>query len=351
MQVVSYCGERGWKNNLAFRLKQKIHNSIHTKPSLAGLIFSLISVLNLCVGCRRDPPTIAVIPQTIGTSLWSGEYSGASSAAQKLNFKIYWNAPTREDDVEGQIALVEKALVQHNCRGLVLTPNQSLALITPVRRAVASGIPTVITSTPLAIPPGPRLAYVLNDDEEGGRIAALHVGKVLHGAGSVAVMGIDPGVRGVMTRARSFESTLTQFYPGIKIIAKRLGSYNGPQEQQVAEEVLRRSPAPDVIVSLTSAATLAAFRTITDMRKTSAVKLIGFDQDIAFWPVQTGEIDAVIVQDTYGMGEQAIQLIAELLQHKSVPLETKLKPMLVTRDNLDQPEIQHFVALNWGLPQ
>jgi hypothetical protein len=50
---------------------------------------------------------IAVIPRTSGISLWEPEHGGAETAAVDIGADIYWNAPTREDDVEEQIALVE----------------------------------------------------------------------------------------------------------------------------------------------------------------------------------------------------------------------------------------------------
>ena len=64
-------------------------------------------MLVLLAGCQRNSPiTIAVIPRTTGTMLWEPEHGGAQAAALKLGARIYWNAPTREDDIEGQIALV-----------------------------------------------------------------------------------------------------------------------------------------------------------------------------------------------------------------------------------------------------
>src|SRR6266700_866491 len=93
-------------------------------------------VMLFCLGCHSVAPfTIAVIPRTSGTSLWEPEHAGAEAAAVHANAHIYWNAPTREDDVEGQIAIVNQ-VINKRYQGLVLAPDQALALIAPVRRAV-----------------------------------------------------------------------------------------------------------------------------------------------------------------------------------------------------------------------
>ncbi|MGA7340379.1 MAG: substrate-binding domain-containing protein, partial [Terracidiphilus sp.] len=228
-------------------------------------------------GCgSRRQVRIAVIPQTEGTMIWEAAHVGAEIGADHTGAFIYWNAPTREDDVEAQIALVER-VVDDDYQGLVLAPDQALALISPVRRALAHGIPTVIIGSPLPIPAGGNLSYILNDDQEGGRLAAKRVGALLGGHGTVAILGIDPDVTGTTIRARAFEQYLVENYSGIRIADRRMGSYNVPHEQQVAEDVLRAHPDLDAIVALMSPSvdgTLSALGTTPAKRD---IKVIGFD--------------------------------------------------------------------------
>jgi hypothetical protein len=46
-------------------------------------------------------------------------HAGAERAGRQSGFYLYWNAPTREDDVEKQIAFVER-VVQNQDAGLIL---------------------------------------------------------------------------------------------------------------------------------------------------------------------------------------------------------------------------------------
>ena len=277
--------------------------------------------------------------------------TGANAAAREANAKIYWNAPTREDNVESQIALVDRIVENRECAGIALAPDDALALVTVVRRAIDAGIPMVVMSSPMDIPAGPKLSYVLNDDEEGGRLAALRIAELLHGRGSVAIVGINPSISGVMARARSFEAVLLRQYPNIRIVGKRIGLYNVPQEQQAAEEVLSENADLDAFVSLTSAATRGAYFALANTNKTGRVKLVGFDQDLYFASVHAGKIDSIIVQNSYEMGRQSVQLILDEPQNKSVTAEIRLKPTLVTRDNLNSPQVRSILSLNWSLPQ
>src|SRR5690348_12466820 len=89
------------------------------------LTWAAAGILLACLpGCRSNPRTIAVIPRTTGISLWEPEHAGAEDAARGDGFRIYWNAPTREDDVQNQIALVER-IIDQRYAGLVLAPDQT----------------------------------------------------------------------------------------------------------------------------------------------------------------------------------------------------------------------------------
>lgn len=276
--------------------------------------------------------------------VWESAHRGAQAAAISLGARVYWNAPTREDDVDGQIALVEH-VAEGGYQGLVLAPDQALALITPVRRAMLSGLPIVIIGSPLPIPPGNRLSYILNDEEEAGRVAARRVAELLHGKGSVAILGIDPDVSGIITRANSCEQFLAINYPDIHIVQKRRGSFNQPHEQQVAEETLKANPNLDAIIALMWTSANGAISAIGGSVKSGAVKVIAFDPDnISF---QTDSLDSVILQNTRQMGEQSVRLIHAELEGHPVPAITKLEPKLVTRENVNTPEVREWTSMDW----
>jgi ribose transport system substrate-binding protein len=304
--------------------------------------FLFLAVL-FAAGCEHGSRIVAVIPRTTGLSLWEPEHAGAEAAADEHGMKIYWNAPTREDDIQGQLALIEN-VIDKQYEGLVLSPDQTLALMTLVKRAVSMGIPTVIVGSGLPLEPGGRLSYILSDDDEAGRMAATRIGAILHGKGTVAILGIDPDISGVLNRVRSFESVLAAEYPEIRVMEKRIGSFNVPYEQQIAEEVLTDSPHLNAILAVTTDATRGAYSALTELHRAGNVKLVGCDQDLLL-PLRTGEIDSVIAEDTYQMGYRAIELLALEREGKAVPALTKIKPRLVTKENLNSPEIRRMLGL------
>lgn len=128
----------------------------HVLRASARCLLCLVPAILL--GCRHTrPPTIAVIPRTTGVLLWESEHAGAETAAAQIGAHIYWNAPTREDDVERQVAMVED-VIRRKDKGFIIAPDQALALMTPVYHVLSHGIPTVIVGSSLTIPRGPFMA-------------------------------------------------------------------------------------------------------------------------------------------------------------------------------------------------
>ncbi len=307
---------------------------------------SLLLLLLACgVGCRDgEHASIAVIPRTSGTILWEPENVGAQRAAAELGERVYWNASTREDDVDGQIALVDKIRASRY-RGLILAPDHSQALITPVRRALASGLPIVIVGSPIPIPPGENLAYVLNDEQAGGRMAARRAAALMHSRGDLALIGIDTDIAGIVERAQSFEQCLARDFPLVHISVRRMGTFNFGHEQEAVEEMLRTNPELKVIVALTAPSTRGAISDNPNRPGSRDVKVIGFDPESL--PFENPSLDSVIVQNTLGMGDQAVRLIHARFLGQTLPARVMLEPLLVTRENASSREVQEMLYARW----
>ena len=100
-------------NNCGKRMKRIIIGRLFLTPirrSLACMTFTLSVAVVAMSGCRRPVPTIAVIPRTCGTWLWEAEHTGVERAAPAYGLSVYWNAPMRDDDVQGQIEILTHAL-------------------------------------------------------------------------------------------------------------------------------------------------------------------------------------------------------------------------------------------------
>lgn len=277
--------------------------------------------------------------------LWEAEHTGAEREAAHRNMHILWNGPSREDDVPGQIDVLTRAL-DHNASGLILSPVEALPLRAPVYRALQRGIPVVVVGTDIGLPPDKNLAYVLNDEQYGGQLAARYLGKILNGKGTVALLGASNRLSSTAERAKSVEATLNREFPGMAIVYRSFALPTTYQEQQVTEKLLTRTSRLDAIVALNETSTRGAFYALTELGRTPDVHLIGFDQDLLV-PLHSGGMDAVVFQNTYQMGRTAMKLMDEELHGGSAQKYAVVRPMLVTGENLNSPEAQQMLDLSW----
>jgi ribose transport system substrate-binding protein len=251
----------------------------------------------------------------------------------------------REDDVQGQIEILDRAR-DHGAQGLIVSPVEALPLRISIHRALLSGTPVVVVGTDLGLAPGKKLAYVLNDESSGGQMAGRRVGQLLGGHGTVAILGISKQLTSTAERARSLEATLAEEFPQIHVVRRSLALPTVSQEQQAAEKLLAENQHVDAIIALTEFSTRGAYYALTEFNRTSTTHLVGFDQNLLV-PVRTGGIDSVIMQNTYQMGRAAIRLMGEELDGGARQGFVVLQPLLVTRENIDSKAVQEILDLSW----
>ncbi len=290
---------------------------------------------------------VAVIPETTAQELWESEHAGVAFCARGTRWHVYWNGPSSEDEVAQQIALVQHTEAIH-AAGLILAPDHPLALTTVVRHALSRGIPTVIVASAIPLAPQPNLGFVLNDDEAAGEIAARYLGESFHGRGTVALLGNNAAVQSAAARAEAFSRTLKADYPGMRLIAQPRGSFRLGEAEQQAEEVIRAHPEVVAIVTIGITQTRGCMFALHSLRPQGGVALLAFDQDLdLMYALRHGEIKAVIAQDTFQMGRRAMQMIEDVQRGRTMPPAVRVAPLLITPDNIDHPETQQVLSMDW----
>jgi ribose transport system substrate-binding protein len=297
-------------------------------------------------GCaRKRTPLIAVIPETTAEEIWESAHFEAARIADGWHWDTYWNGPSREDDLPQQIEIMDRQM-EHGAEGIILAPDHAVALISPVRAAVDRHIPVVIINNPLAASPGNDVAFVLNDDVMTGHIAAERILPHLKGKNDeVAVLGVNPNFLGSLTVADALKDGLHQHGASVGVIEQRLTTADFSQAEDAADDLLRRHPNLRAIVALNITHTRAAYKAILRAHQIDKIVLIGCEQDFdVIYKIRTGNMDSVIARDTRTMVRDAMQWIKRRREDHVKGETIIVAPRLVTRENLDSPEIQHVLA-------
>ena len=295
----------------------------------------------------RRHSLVAVIPETTAQELWESLHAGVAGAARSTQWHVYWNGPSSEDEIAEQIALVQHAEAIHTS-GLILAPDHPLALMTVVRHVLGHGTPTVIVASGMPLEPRANLGFVMNNDAAAGEIGARYLGASLSGRGTVALFGSNPAIQSTAARASAFAHTLQLEYPGIRLITQGHGSFRMGEAEQETEDALRNNPDITALVTIGITQTRGSMLALHNLRRQRGLPLLAFDQDLDLMnSLRHGDLMAVVAQNTFEMGRRAMQMIALSQRGQVMPSSTCVLPVLITRENIDSPEAQQVLSMDW----
>jgi len=89
---------------------------------------------------------IAVVPKGTTHEFWKSVHAGVVKAAKEMDVDVVWKGPLKEDDLKGQIDVVNTFVAQ-GVNGIVVAPLNDSALRAPVRAAKEAKIPSYSTPT------------------------------------------------------------------------------------------------------------------------------------------------------------------------------------------------------------
>lgn len=303
-----------------------------------------IAAIAICLGaCNRTAnKRIAMIPQGKAHIFWQSVHAGANAALRENpGYDLIWTAPQSESDFQGEIQLVEAMINQH-VDAICLSPIERKVLSAVVDKAVAQGIPVFIFDSP--IDTDKFTAQIATNNYEGGDLAAERIGKVLGGHGKVSVVAVQPGVASTMAREKGFEDRLKSDFPGIQITDKQYGMADFAKSLKVAENMMTANPDLGGMFASNESGSVGAAQAV---KNRPGVKLVGFDSSPQLIEaLKKGTVDSLVVQDPFLMGFKTIQAAIKKLQGEMPERIQSLPPALVTRENLNDPEIQKKINVD-----
>lgn len=301
--------------------------------ALLGAAFGCLAMLFLSWRQPASPPVIAFIPRTSGTNFTEDMRRGAQAAARSVGYRIYWNAPTREDDLDRQIEIAEAA-VHRGAKALILGPSNPWGIVTMIDDLTNRKIPIVVVQTEAPMPTGPYLTSVTPDQAQFGRLAAERIAQLTGGKGEVAIVGLGRGTPESLLRARSFMRAIAA-YPGIEIVAQSPGSVQIPEAEQSTRELVNTFPGLKAIFALTADATQGAMLALEASNAPHSVALVGSDRDLFLaLNLQQGKLDSLVATDGYQVGYLAVEAALAGIRKHPLPPPEHVEAVLLTRENV-----------------
>ena len=297
-----------------------------------------------------SPPrlTIAVIPKGSTHEYWKSVHEGAQKAADELgNVDIKWKGPVVENDKESQIKMVED-FTSAQVNGMVLAPLDDHALAKPVEDAAKAGIPVAIIDSGLQ--GTGYVSFIATDNYKGGQMAGDELAKELNGKGRVIMLRYEVGSASTDQREKGFLDAIKKT-PGIQVVSQdQYGGATVESAQKASENLLaphKQGDHLDVdgIYTPNESTCYGMLRTLQSAGLAGKVRFVGFDSSKPLIDaIAAGQLNAVVVQNPRKMGYLGVKAVVDAINKKSVDKQVDTGATLVTKANLNSPDIQTLIA-------
>jgi ribose transport system substrate-binding protein len=317
------------------------------------LLLLLVSVCLVAACTNSNGPatntnkklTIAVIPKGTTHEFWKSIHAGSNKAAGELTaqgtlVEVIWKGPLREDDREQQIQVVEGFAAQ-GVSGIVLAPLDNRALVRPVDDAQRAGVPTVIIDS--GIESENIVSFVATDNRKGGSLAADRMGQLLNGKGKVLVLRYAEGSASTSEREAGFIDQIKAKFPEIELVST--DQYAGATRdtaKRASENLLNRfGDEVQGIFTPNESSTAGMLLALQDIGKAGKLSFVGFDASQAFIDaLNANQLHGIVVQNPFNMGYLGVRTMVDKLLGKPVEKKIDTGVMLVTKDNMETPEVK-----------
>jgi ribose transport system substrate-binding protein len=289
---------------------------------------------------KKEPLKIGYSTQDLSNPYWQNYAKGVEAGAKDAGAEV-----TVLDSKMDQSKQVSNSLdlINQSISGLIVTPVQPDALPSTIDAAHEEKIPVVIGDIGTS---GDYDAYLLSNNEEGGKQAATYLTKKLTSAGThkIGVIELHAGSVVGEQRRDGFKEEIAK-HENFKIVSSLDGKDSVDGGFKAAQDMLSANPDLEAIYAANDNSAVGAQRAMEAAGKSVAdgFVLLGFDgNDQALQMIKDGRMTATVAQDPYAQGKKAVEIVLKLLNKENPQFDdskdrTVLYPVsMVDKDNLSE---------------
>lgn len=317
------------------------------KKRLFPVFMVLVLGLLLSVtGCGKENASagkhyVALITKSMDSAFWKSVYAGAGAAATEYNLQISMEGPEREEDYESQNKMIRDA-VERGAEVIVFSAVDYNANSEAINEAAGKGVKIVVIDSD--VNSGQVSCRIGTDNHEAGRMAgkaalraeeeALHIGIVNYDINSANGQQREEGFREVAGADDRVKNMYT-----INVVSTTEDARAG------TIALLEEHPEINVVVTFNEWTSLGVGWAIRDLELADKTQVVAFDSNVvSVGMLETGEVDALIVQNPYAMGYLGVEEAYRLLNGgngSGAVVDTATT--CVTRENMFEPECQKML--------
>ena len=280
---------------------------------------------------------IGVVPKATAHLFFVAIHGGVNQAAREEHVEVQWNGPSDETDHARQIQIVD-SMVAQRVHAIAISATDERALVAPLKRAIAAGIPIAMFDSAADIED--YVTFIATDNHAAGCTAARTLAALVGGKGKVAMIMQKPGGTSTGLRESGFIETIGKEFPAVTIAARQFGMADAARSRAAAENILTAQPGLDGIFASSEAASIGAIQAVRARGLSRKIRLVTFDSsETHLAALDDGTIDAMLLQDPHRIGYEAVRALAHKLAGATPARRLDLPARLITKSELGKPGV------------
>ena len=308
------------------------------------IIILMLAVLTSCVSStvpgQGEDINIKVIVKKQNHEFWAVVEMGTEAAGREFGVNVDYIGPTSEEDIEGQIRMVEAA-IEDKVDAIVLAAIDYERLVPAAEKAKEAGIPVVIIDS--NINSDKMNGFVGTDNVEAGRVLGEAMVEAIGMNIDIVIVSFVKGASSSNKRETGVLEAVGR-YPDINVLDVLYCNSEEAIAKQLTIDALNKYPDIDAFVCLNAYATVGTARGIIETEKTGEIKIIGFDstpEEIEY--LESGSIELLVVQNPFSMGYLGVKYAIDAINGISMPKNVSTGTVVINKNNMYLPENQKLV--------
>ncbi len=312
------------------------------KIALLCLLVVLTGVIILSCSnesASQSSYTIAVIAKSTVSDFWQNVRRGVKTAATEYNIEISFDGPENEEDYISQNEMITSAVARGD-DAIVLSAIDYYESVDAVNAAVAAGVRIVMIDS--GVDSDKVSAFIGTDNYEAGRLAGEAALDAVDGDAVIGLVNYDPNSENGQEREAGLRALAEE--KGAVIAGVVNVDSNTESATAGAIELLGEYPEINVIVGFNEWTTLGVGYAVEELGLADKVAAIGFDSNVvSIGMLETGEVDALIVQNPFAIGYLGVQSAYLLLSGNEIEPRIMTSATVITKDNMFDEQNQRIL--------
>lgn len=281
---------------------------------------------------------VALVTKSTTSAFWKSVFAGANAAGTEYNLTISIEGPEMEEDYQTQNKMIDRA-VEKGAEALVFSAVDYHANAEAIDRAAAAGVEIVVIDSD--VDSEKVSCRIGTDNYEAGRMAGNAILDSGSGELKIGIVNYDVNSANGQQREEGLREVLSsdprvEIVDAINVLSTTEASWEG------TKQMMKEHPEINVIATFNEWTSLGVGYAVKELGIGEETYVAAFDSNVvSVGMLETGEVDALIVQNPFAMGylgvECAYSLIKDLEPEKKI---VDTATMVITRENMFDEECQ-----------